>query len=108
VLSDWIVSDKEVHPQRVSGSIFRTLNLDPSSRIVARIIEYTYCNDKYWIGFICGKSSVTDRWSESYYDNSFEVKDEFMEVVAFKVDIKLAEMGYKINNIGKFDKELLC
>lgn len=103
MLSDWVVADEETYPSKVSGSIFRTLNSDPNSRVVARIIRYTYCNDKYWIAFICGKSSVSSRrWSESYYDNSFEVKDEFLEVAAFKVDIKLAEMGYKINNFGKF------
>ena len=63
-------------------------------------ITYRYCKENYWIGFVCGKSKISNKYNECYYDSSFEIKDEVIEVVAFLTDLKLVEMGYKLKKIG--------
>ena len=83
-------------------AISKSMPLLPVSRIVSRIIkkEDYDGNGSYWVGFICGKSSFSNKCSQSYYDNVFEVKDKSLEVVAFLTDIKLIEMNYKVKYLG--------
>ena len=114
MLSDWIVANKKNHPGKVNGSIFK---LNKDKQVVARILgpftatihgqniglkKDNGVSRNYFLGFVCGTNYFGDL-SESYSDSHWETKDEFLEVVAIKVDLKLLSMDYKIKSIGKFE-----
>tara|TARA_B100000579_G_C22824072_1_gene852142 strand:- start:68 stop:370 length:303 start_codon:yes stop_codon:yes gene_type:complete len=99
MLSKWIVADKHSEPNKVFESIFEK-NLC-NNKTVARILRErspyfmgAYNESEYSVGFICSKIG------ESFSEAIFVVYDKDIDIIKFKIDVKLSELGYKIKKLG--------